>query len=365
MKPIIYLPLAFAFLSIVGWQSSNLQHTAPVLPKNIILMIGDGMGLAQISASLYHQGNSTILEQFPVTGLQKTSSADNLVTDSAAAATAMACGEKTFNNAVGLDSIGNPCKTLLDEAAERGLSTGIVVTSSIVHATPAAFLAHANARYYYDEIAEGIVKSKLDFFIGGGRQYFFKRDKDNRNLLNELKDQGFSIYDFTHSELGMISPSPAKRFGFFTADNQPPPTAQGRDYLPFAAKMAVKYLPKRSSEGFFLMVEGSQIDWACHANKAVPLLDEMKDFETAIARVLEFARKDGETLVIVTGDHETGGASIVEGSTMRKIKMGFTSNGHTGAMAPVFAFGPGAELFRGIYENNEIHDKIKEALNWF
>lgn len=364
MKSIIYLQLLLALLGLASWRSYTSIKLAPTTPKNIILMIGDGMGLAQISASNYNQGNSTIFEWFPVVGLQKTTSSDNLITDSAAAATAMACGKKTYNNAIGLDSAACSCKTILEEASDKGLATGLVVTSSIVHATPAAFVSHVKARNFYEEIAEDFMKSKLDFFIGGGRQFFYRRDKDNRNLITELSNQGFAIYDYFNDELNRVTPSPTKRFGFFTADNQPLPASQGRDYLPLAAKMAIKYLPARSLKGFFLMIEGSQIDWAGHANQAYPLLDEMKDFEITITKMVEFAKKDGETLLIVTGDHDAGGASINEGSAMKKLNVQFTTNGHTGTMIPIFAYGPGAELFRGIYDNTEIYYKMKQSFGW-
>lgn len=364
MKSIIYVPFFLVVFSLAGWRSFTSQNTAPAAPKNIILMIGDGMGLAQISASIYSQGNFSILQRFPVAGLQKTTSSNNLITDSAAAATALACGKKTYNNAVGLDSTGHRCLSILNEASQRGLSTGIVVTSSIVHATPAAFVAHAKIRISYEEIAEDFLNSNLDFFIGGGRQFFTKRDRDKRNLIIDLQNQGFAIYNSDEDELVKVTPSPLKRFGFFTADNQPLPAGQGRDYLPFAAKMALKYLPARSEKGFFLMIEGSQIDWACHANQTQALLSEMKDFEKTIAKVLDFVKKDGETLLIVTGDHETGGTSIVEGSAMKHLKLKYTSNGHTGTMVPVFAYGPQSELFRGVYDNTEIYFKMKQAMAW-
>jgi len=326
-------------------------------------MIGDGMGLSQISAALYSE-NKIALERFPVIGFQKTQSADNLTTDSAAAATAMACGKKTLNNAIGLDEQGQPCKTILEEAEENGLATGLVSTSSIVHATPASFIAHQKSRIFYEEIAADFLLSKIDLFIGGGKQFFDRRESDNRNLTKELIAQGASVYDYFNHDLTKTTAFANKRFVFFTADNNPLPAFHGRDYLPYATRKSLEFLSKRSEKGFFLMVEGAQIDWSCHANQTTPLLKELKDFDNAILQAYAFAKKDGQTLLIVTADHETGGLAINPGSQMKKLELKFTTNGHTAAMVPVFAYGPGAEQFNGIYENTEIFYKMREALGF-
>lgn len=333
-------------------------------PRNIVLMIGDGMGLPQISMLFANRSKEQIFRYFPVVGFQKTQSADNLVTDSAAGATAMATGFKTTNHSIALDSQGTIIKTILEEASERGLSTGLVVTSSIVHATPAAFVSHSTTRFHYEDIAEYFVKSNVDLLIGGGKKYFYRREKDERNLIQEMKKNGFAVYDYFHSNLFNLHPSPAKRFVFFTAENQPLPAVQGRDYLPYAAEMAIDFLKKRSDKGFFLMLEGSQIDWACHSNQAQMLEQEMLDFEKTIDAVLKLAVADGETLVIVTADHETGGMGLNQGASGTKIQAAFATNGHTASMVPVFAFGPGAELFRGIYENTEIYHKMRKCLGF-
>ena len=364
MKLILYTFLALTLTGLVSWRSLPVGKPATTSPKNIVLLIGDGMGLPQVTAGLYGQHNYIVLEQFPVIGLQKTTASDNLVTDSAAGATAMACGKKTYNNAIGLDSNEIASRSILEEAEERGLATGMVVTSSIVHATPAAFIAHVKSRNFYEEIAEDFLKTDIDFFIGGGKQFFDRRDKDDRNLIAELRNKGYNIYDYFNHDIFKMNPPLDKNFGFFTADNQPLPASQGRDYLPYAAQMAVKFLHKRSQKGFFLMIEGSQIDWAGHANQAASLIDEMKDFDKTISRVLDFAKKDGETLVIVTADHETGGLSINDGSTMKKMDIKFTTNGHTGTMVPVFAYGPGSEHFRGIYDNTSTYSKMIQAFGW-
>ncbi len=332
-------------------------------PKNIILVIGDGMGLSQISAAFYNNGGHYILEKFPVVGFQKTNSANNLVTDSAAAGTAIACGCKTKNNSIGIDSLGNRCESILEEAERNGLATGLVVTSSIQHATPASFIAHQPARNLYEDIALDLVESSVDLFIGGGKQHFERREKDDRNLTAELKAKGFDIYDYFSNDLNALKPDTLKRFGFFTADKEPLSAFSGRDYLPDAAKLAVNFLSHRSPNGFFLMVEGSQIDWAGHSNKVEALYAEMADFDLTLKKLLEFAKNDGNTLIVVTADHETGGLGLNAG-TPRMLAPKFTTNGHTATMVPVFAFGPKSELFRGIYDNTEIHHKMQQAFGF-
>ena len=363
MKYSFFLIVIIAITGFVGSEFRTAGAQEPPTVKNVILLIGDGMGLTQISAAIYDE-KKIALERFPVIGFQKTYSADHLITDSAAAATAMACGKKTYNNAIGMDESGQSCQTILEEAEDRGLATGLVVTSSIVHATPASFIAHQKSRNFYENIAADFLNSKIDLFIGGGKQFFDRRDNDDRNLRAELEAQGVAVYDYFRDDIMKITPSTKKRFAFFTADNQPLPAFQGRDYLPRATRLSLEFLSQRSEKGFFLMVEGSQIDWSCHANQGKPLLSEMEDFDNAILQAYAFAKKDGHTLVIVTADHETGGLAINPGSKMRNLDLKFTTNGHTGTMVPVFAYGPGAELFGGIYENTQIYFKMKEALGF-
>ncbi len=332
-----------------------------IYPKNIILMIGDGMGLGQISAGMYNQGNKTVLEEFPVIGIHKPAAIDNLITDSAAAATSFACGIKTYNGAIGVNADTIPVKTILEEAEERGLATGLVATSTIVHATPASFIAHNKARKNYEEIAEDFLETEIDIFIGGGKKYFDRRN-DDRDLLSEFK--GYKISHYAEKELQEISLDTNFNIGYLTADADPIPAAQGRDYLVPASRIAVEFLDKKGTNGFFLMIEGAQIDWGGHANNSDYILTEFSDFDKAIAQVLEFVKRDGETLLIVTADHETGGYAIQPESTMDSLVTAFTSTYHTGTMIPVFAYGPQAERFAGIYENTEIYFKMRQAYQW-
>lgn len=343
--------------------NSNTSPT-PKKPKNIILMIGDGMGITQITAGMYMNGNQLNLEKFPIVGLHKSYASNALITDSAAGATAFACGVKTYNGAIGVNPDTVAVKTILEEAEQRGMATGLVATSTIVHATPASFIAHQKSRQMYEEIAADFLKTEIDFFVGGGKKYFERRKKDDRNLYAELQNSGYQVTDYFSTELKKAPINNKENFAFFTADGDPLPVLQGRDYLEQASKMAPLFLKGHSSKGFFLMIEGAQIDWGGHANKSDYIISEMIDFDKSIGRVLDFAKKDGETLVIVTADHETGGYSIIPGSRMDSLATAFTTDYHTPVLIPVFAYGPGAEAFSGIYENTAIHTKMRKALGF-
>lgn len=344
----------------------DTSYAAPLQskPKNVILMIGDGMGLGQITAGLYSNNNRLNLEEFPVVGFHKSHSASDLITDSAAGATAFACGVKTYNNAIGLSADTLPCYTILEEAEDRGLATGMVVTSQITNATPGAFVAHQSLRVMNEQIAADLLETDIDIFIGGGLSYFVDRSFDKRNLRKELEAKGYLVYDYTQGNVHRVRMDLGKKFAFFTAENLPSGVNLGRNYLPYASQIAAQFLTQKSDEGFFLMIEGSQIDWAAHSNDANWMIKEMLDFDRAIGQILAFAKKRGDTLVIVTADHETGGVAINEDSRMNRLKLDFTTNHHTAAMIPVFAYGPGARLFSGIYENTEIYHKMKKALEW-
>lgn len=325
-------------------------------------MIGDGMGLPQITGSMYMQGNKSAFERFKNIGFHKSHSSDNLVTDSAAGATAFASGVKTYNGAIGVNARKEPVPTLLEMAEEKGLATGMVVTCSVIHATPASFIAHVSGREDREAIALDYLNTPIDIFIGGGLDYFTRR-QDERNLVEELRQKNYRISDFINEDISLLPTQTDKNIGYFTSNEEPLPHSQGRDYLLTGIDKALKFLDHRSEAGFFMMIEGSQIDWGGHANDATYVINEMQEFELAVNKVLDFIEKDGNTLLVITGDHETGGFAVQPGSKLNEIQVAFTTKSHTAIMIPVFAAGPGAENFRGIYENTAIFDKIKYALN--
>jgi alkaline phosphatase len=346
-------------LATTKFESSEIKK-----PKNIILMIGDGMGLGQLTAGMYANGNRLNLEQFPVVGLQKTYSYNKLITDSAASATAIACGIKTYNAAIGVNKDTLPVKTILEEAEEHGLKTGLVATSTVVHATPASFITHRPFRSMYELIAEDFLKIDIDLFIGGGRKFFDTQRKDGNSLIPKLEAKGYTVTGNYEKELISLNLNQIDKLAYFTANDTPIPHAAGRDYLPLASIMAADFLNGGKQNGFFLMIEGSQIDWGGHSNDTKYIISEVQDFDRAIGKVLKFAKKDRETLVIVTADHETGGFAINPKSRMDSIIGAFTNSYHTGTMVPVFAYGPGSELFSGIYENTDIHKKMRHCLGF-
>jgi alkaline phosphatase len=331
--------------------------------RNVILLIGDGMGLAQITGGMYLNKNRTALERFPIVGLHKSHSADNLVTDSAAGATAFSSGIKTNNGVVGLDPKGGRKETLLEEAERRGLATGMVVTSTIVHATPAAFIAHVPSRRNYEDIALDFTKTEIDLMIGGGKAFFTRRE-DGLDLYQKLIDQNYYVTDYFTTPFEELEPVEGKNLAYFTADKDPLPVASGRDYLVEASELSLEFLNMRSDKGFFVMIEGSQIDWGGHANDKDYVINEFLEYDRVIELCYKYAKQDGETLVVVTADHETGGFAINPESTMDELNVAFTTGGHTACMIPVFAFGPGAERFSGVYDNTEIYYKIRAALGW-
>ncbi len=330
-------------------------------PKNIILLIGDGMGVNQISAHNYENKNHSYFEWFKHIGFQKTHSSDNLVTDSAASGTAMLSGHKTDNTMVGVLPDSTPVQSFFEEGKERGYKAGFAVTSTVVHATPAVLYGHSVLRGNYDALAEDMANCNFDIMIGGGEKYFSTAKEISKTIRAKLKDKGYFL---TRSRPTKKQLSQKDKIVWFTSDNDPLYALDGRKYLPEAGVLAANFLKQKSDKGFLLMIEGSQIDWALHANNTQKFLGEMEDFDKTIVRILDFAMRDKETLVIVTGDHECGGLAVNTGKKFKDLKIGYTARRHTATMIPVFAFGPGAETFTGIYDNTEIYHKMRAVLGW-
>lgn len=326
-------------------------------PKNVIFLIGDGMGVTQVFSGLTANHGKLFLENFKHIGFSKTQSASHYITDSAAGGTALACGEKTYNGAIGVNADTVAIKSILEEAEELGLATGLVSTSAITHATPASFIAHQPKRSMYEEIAADFLKTDIDVFIGGGVDHFSKR-KDGRNLMEELKQNNYQV----ETDIDKISKVKKGKLAGLTAEVHNGRTAERANMLPVATKTALNILDN-NKKGFFLMVEGSQIDWGGHANSTIYIVEDMLDFDQTIGKALAFAAKDKETLVVVTADHETGGMSLTGGDMKTGMVKGeYGTGGHTAVMVPVFAYGPGAEEFTGIMENTEIPKRIKKLL---
>ena len=346
----IYLLVCFniSFSQSLKLEMSNKND----IPTNIILMIADGAGLSQITASIYKNKDKSNLEYFDVVGLQKTHSSSSLITDSAASATAMACGIKTLNGAVGVDSKNRSYESILKICEKKGYNSGIIVTSSIVHATPASFYANVISRADYQEIAHQLSESQVDFFIGGGKKHFIKRN-DKKNLINEMID-----WEFVNS-LDQFDLSTSKKIAYFISYDEPPSLIEGRKpFLDVGLNSILKKL-NSSEEPFFLLVEGSQVDWGGHDNDLDYVTSEYIEFDRAIGVALKFINENPNTLIVVTADHETGGLAITS-KNIEKLtsKVKFSTKGHSASMVPVFSKGVGSEEFSGIYDNTEIFNKM-------
>lgn len=357
MLAVLLFPLISCEPSSQGQaESPNVEDTTG--PKNIILLIGDGMGFPQITAAKYAHGNLN-MTSMPYSGTVYTRSHDSKVTDSASSATAFAAGYKTINGMLGVLPDGStPVQSIAHYAAELGKTTALMATSRITHATPAAFAIHHDDRGEEFIIAEKFVDSGIDMLLGAGSNYFLPESEggtrpDDRNLISEMEEMGYLYLD-SEEELSQIS-----------GQNQVIAFLEGQDLAPApdrgnqASQLTNTALNQLSQDedGFFLMIEGSQIDWAGHANEAEWMIQELLDFDSVIGRVLEFAENDGNTLVIVTADHETGGLTLpaAEGG---ELSYEFSTGGHTALHVPIFSYGPSAETFKGTYDNTEIARKM-------
>ena len=360
MKKALFLFTILALL--VGCTNQSVNKTdspQPRKPKNVIFLIGDGMGLNQIYAGMTANGGTLNIERCTHTGLAKTYSANSYITDSAAGGTALATGSKTNNGMIGMNADSVAVKSVLSAAEEAGMATGLVATVRITHATPASFYAHQINRSMYQEIAADMLTSGVDFFVGGGRKDFELRN-DSLNYSDSLRNASYNIvYSIDSVEAPVLLP-----FGALCADYDMPQARERGNFLPSAVDLAIKSLDARG-DGFFLMVEGSQIDYQGHGNSTEGVVDEVLDFDRAIRLALDFAERDGETLVVITADHETGGMTILNGSyTDSTVVAQFNTGGHTGTMVPIYSFGPCADQFTGIMENTDIPTRIKTALGF-
>lgn len=328
-------------------------------PKNIILLIGDGMGVAQVYSALTANKGQLNLNYMKHIGFMQTQSADDYITDSAAAGTAIATGVRVNNGVIAIDQDGKVLKSILYISEDNNKATGLVSTSAITHATPASFVANQPDRGMYEDIAGDFLDSGIDLFIGGGKEHFTSRE-DGRNLLEELSQNNYRVFS-SLEEAASVKTGP---MAILTAAIHNEVYPERGNLLPDATQKAIEVL-QSNKEGFFLMVEGSQIDWGGHANNTTYIVHETLDFDRAVGKALTFAANNKKTLVIVTADHETGGMSIDNGDISKgTLSAKYTTDDHTGIMVPVFAYGPGAEAFIGIYKNTDLFVKMVEAFGF-
>ena len=349
--------LAVVILGMMTACYNKTKAQEPAKAVNVIYMIGDGMALPQVYAAMLASGEDMTFQQFPYIGVVDTHSASNDITDSAAGGTALASDHKTNNAMLGMNPDTIPVMTMLEALAGQGKETGIVVTSYVTHATPAAFYAKVPHRKQYEDIAVQMAENPyLNLIIGGGMKYFNQR-KDSVDLVSRMENElGWKVYD-TLADIDVT----CKKYAVMANDGHMPKAADRGDFLPRAVKTALKTLDN-AENGFFLMVEGSQIDFACHGNDSTWMMDEMLDFDYAVNVALDYAKEKGNTLVVVTADHETGGLTLPDPQgKYTNVVFDYSTGSHTCLPVLVYAYGPGAERFTGWMQNNELKAKIMNA----
>ena len=356
MKKLLILVILLPILAF-GQRSKNTA----VFPHNVIFIVGDGMGPAQVYTSVVAQGDKSAFLMFPFTGFSRTYSHNRYTTDSGAGGSALMTGKKVDNHHIALDPDGKWNPSFLTTAKMLwGKAAGFVVTSSVLDATPASTYAHVTNRKLYDSISMQMAQCDYDVMIGGDKNHFLPENrKDGLSPLDTLQARG---YKMAYNLLDLSLLKGRKICGLLSEDNPARAPERGR-MLTLSTLKAIETLSK-NDEGFCLMVEGSQIDWACHNNDSAYLAAEMADFEDMLKAVLDFAKRDGHTLVIVTADHETGGLTLLNGDIQNGVSnTTWATSGHSGVMVPVFAYGPGAENFSGIQQNEDFFMKILTLLS--
>ena len=326
--------------------------------KNIIYLIGDGMGLTSVSMmQLNNDYQPTIFDKADNIALQKTYSLDNRVTDSAASGTALATGHKTNNTMLGQLPDGTHVQSLMELATERGMSTGLVVTTYLQHATPGAFYAHVPSRHEYTKISEQLLASDIDIAIGGGMAFFRELYGNYEKAAKAISDSGFVLQENLDNKVS------GQRILALVADKE---IENRAGYLAKATAQAIDHLDDNNN-GFVLMVEGSLIDGMGHGNNAEGQRAEMRDFMEAIEVAVAFAKEHPDTLVVVTADHETGGLAIISGNadfnlSEQGVEYKWSTGGHSGTMVPIYLYGTGAELINGVMENADLGKRLKELI---
>ena len=336
----------------------NVQQPTGKTIKNVIFLIGDGMGFEQVNVGwVANGGKLNMTDRMPVLGASRTYCTDQLITDSCAGGTALAIGQKTKYGYIGIDENAQPVESNLQWAKRvKGMKTGVTVTCRINDATPADFCVHGPSRKDEEGLAAQYVDANVDFISGGGT-HFWNQRSDGRNLIEEMKAKG---YTWVEKLADVPAAKGDKYLGLFEEYDMSPALDRG-PVLMETTKKAIELLD--NEKGFFLMIEGSQIDDYAHRGKVGQMCEELFDFDKTLGYVLEWAAKDGQTLVVVTADHCTGGLTLLKGSLEdRTVKVHFSTKGHDGIMVPVFAFGPGSEQFAGIHENAEIGQIVRKLL---
>lgn len=385
--------IAIALLAVLAVTSCSSAKDDPQV-KNVIYLIGDGMGFGAVTSLLLTEDSVTGFEQAPVIGLNETCSANNYVTDSPAGGTALAAGVRTKNGYCGLDPEGNRMTTILHKAQAMGKKTGIVVNTTLTEATPAAFYAGVTSRRMTYEIAEQFTECGVDVAIGSGLDHFISRP-DSLDLTATLIDKGYDVYlnwsavlntpsdkfigilpmaDVHRQESGRKEAGAAAghevclaaRLASASEDAGASDLSEPTVYLQKASAKALETLSRDNDNGYFLMIESALIDGYGHNNDSEGMIAEMKEFDALLRQLVAYVDQHPETLLVVTADHETGGTWLnytgyeVGGSS--PVAMSYSTRGHSGVVVPIFAYGEGAEAFAGVMKNTDIPKKIEQLM---
>ncbi len=388
MKKIALVSILLTAMVSAGWGRQPQV-------KNVIYLIGDGMGFGAVSSLLLSENDSTAFEYAPVIGLCETCSADNYVTDSPAGGTALATGVRTRNGYLGVDPDGEQLTSIMRRAQAMGKRSGIVVNTVLTEATPAAFYAGVRSRSEGYRIAEQFVESGVDVAIGSGLSVFVGRP-DSVDLTAKLIESGYDVYlDWssvinTNSDrfVGILPMSDVHRRN---KSKKEAGAADGAEvclaarlaaesgaaqesghsecdptqYLTLAVDKALGTLSRDNRKGFFLMIESAIIDGYGHNNDSEGMIEEMREFDRTLRLLVEYVERHPDTLLVVTADHETGGTAVsyrhFEVGEQPDVKLSFSTKGHSGTVVPIFAYGAGAEAFGSIMKNVDIPRRI-EAL---
>ena len=394
MKRICLISITMLALLFATSCNNNVAEKPQV--KNVIYLIGDGMGFGSVSSLLLSEDSVTGFEQAPVIGLSETCSANNYVTDSPAGGTALACGIRTKNGYLGVDPEGKPLTSILRKAQAMGKRSGIVVNTVLTEATPAAFYAGVTSRSMSFDIAKQFTESGVDVAIGAGLEPFIKRP-DSLDLTATLINKGYDV----HLDWKTVLNTTSKKFvgilpmGDVHRRNESGNTTAGAAdgaevclaaklaasseengdttrlseptvYLEKATAKALEVLSNDNRQGFFLMIESAIIDGYGHNNDSEGMIEEMKEFDNTLRQLVAYVNQHPETLLVVTADHETGGTGVsyksYEVGSTTPVQLSFSTKGHTGTVVPVFAYGAGAEAFAGIMKNTDLPKKIEEIM---
>ncbi|MCA4156236.1 alkaline phosphatase [Priestia megaterium] len=376
--------------------------------KNVILFVGDGMGTDHrdaIRLAAVGANGKLAMDDMPAVGRVHTSSGNSFVTDSAAAATAMASGVKSYNGAIGVNMKGKPVQTVLEKAKLAGKTTGLVTTSQVTDATPAAFGAHVKDRSAQSDIAKQYLEnSKVDVILGGGEDYWYTKGNEGAhpdappedktegskgtqgNLVNKAQKLG---YTYVNNENELKYAKGTKLLGLFANEEmfQQAPGGQGDVYNPQVSlkdmtKKAINTL-SQNKKGFFLVVEEEAIDEMAHNNNAELMIKAGKQLDDTVKMAKAYAKTHPDTLVLVTADHATGGLALEKvdnkdnggdeasnedgpfaiAHSKEQFVADWTTEEHTSSDVPLNAMGAGSERFTGVYENTYLHDALLKAMN--